>query len=75
MAPPVCKMPEGYAIGMRVVTNARYAKCYVRSPKARYGTIIGGSRGMDGPILVKLDDQKHAKPLPVALVDIIVDRA
>ncbi len=73
MSLPVLKLPPGYEIGMRVRTNKRYAACYMRSPRNRYGTIVGGSKSNDGPILVQLDDHKYPKALTPNLFDIVED--
>lgn len=73
MGLPVLKLPEGYRIGMRIKTNARYSACYMRSPENRYGTIVGGSKSNDGPILIKLDAHKYPKALTPNLFDIVED--
>lgn len=73
MAPLARKLPEGYSVGTRVVTNARYAACYVRSPKRRLGTIVGPSKSTDGNVYVKLDDHKYPKPMDLRLFDIVGD--
>ncbi len=67
------KLPAGYRVGMRVRTNAVYHRCYLRSPRNRYGTIVGGSRGNEGDLMVKLDDHKYPKGMDHRMVDIVGD--
>ena len=67
----ITKLPPGYAIGMRVRTNDRYAACYAKSPKYRLGTIVGGSHGQEGAIIVKLDDHKKHRAIDTRLFDVI----
>jgi hypothetical protein len=67
----IIKPPRGYAIGQRFRTNAIFRRISPRTKCPLYGTIIGGSRGVNGELRVKLDDYKAPSTLPTNQVELI----
>jgi hypothetical protein len=63
--------PPGYAVGQRIRTNARYAACNKRNPGPRFGVIVSGSKGRDGPVMIKLDEHRHPHPMTTNLFEVI----
>lgn len=62
------KLPPGLRVGMRIATNARYRKVYIRSKPSR-GVIVNGSK--TGQVLVHLETHKTPQMLSPLLFDVI----
>lgn len=63
-------MPPGLAVGMVVVTNARYAAAYKKSGAGRVGIIRAACNSADGCCKVQLDGQKGAHALDRRFFDV-----
>jgi hypothetical protein len=68
----VIPLPEGYQVGQRVLTNARYTAINLHQTKPRGGIIVNGSRSQDGPVMIHLDGHRHARALTTNLFDVVV---
>lgn len=58
---------------MRVRTNVHFSIVYPKAPKPRYGVILGGSKGCDGPAIIRCDDLKHPRPMLLNFIDVFLD--
>lgn len=62
------KFPEGFALGMRVVTSAKYPIAYRYSPHPRYGTIVAAvERG--NACWVQWDGRKTREQMERAFIE------
>lgn len=63
------KYPEGFALGQRIITNARYPLVFRRSPRQRHGEIVAATN--DPMVLaVQFDDRTTPERLHRNLFDL-----
>lgn len=65
------KLPLDLSIGMKIVTNERYAKVYSRSTRKLTGVISGPTASAEGCCMIHLEGHKRPHPLHRKLFEIV----